>query len=670
VDSLNSKIIKLFKAIKKRLFFADRGERVGFGRSRYRAFWRKSFGLKAVGRRDERADLDKKLVYSFSKSKIPTLKQLKYIGAYLSKKEIWALRISCAALFVGLAFWAGQFYFSHLRLAPVAGGEYAEGLVGSPKYINPLYSDFSDVDSDISGLVFSSLFKRDANGKLVNDLAESYEVSQENKVYDFKIRDDVKWHNGKALTADDIVFTFSAIKDGRYNSPLEKSFAGVQVERRGDYEIRFVLDEPYAAFLELLTFGILPQDLWYKFSPESAALAGLNLKPIGSGPYKASSFVKDENTGEIKSYILTANKDYYGRPPLVEKIKFVFFPNFEEAVTALNEGKINGIGYLPRRLKEGLAARDSLNFYKLNIPQLTAVFFNKQNNEFLADRRLRQALALAINKGDIVKNDLGGDARPIDGPILPDNFAYNPDNEKYHYDKEGAEKLLDKAGWKIAEITEEEAAEARDILSTSTPSSAAKTEEEKEAAEEKASMGAGKWRRKDEKFLKVELTAVDTPDNRQVVEHIKKFWEEIGVKTDIEFVSASRIETDIIRPRNFEALFYGQILGADPDLYALWHSSQTGEEGLNLSNYANKDVDRLLEDARVSSDAKDRKEKYKKFQEIITKDLPAIFLYSPTYTYVQSKKIKGFGVKSILSPRDRFANVADWYIKTGKKLIW
>jgi len=679
VDSLNLKILKLLKKAKSHLPVFNKSKNDNFNNGEDDDIGRQVPPGKSHSPAGQE-DLDKKLVYSFSKTKIPTLKQIKYIKNYLSKREIWLLRASFSVLAISLVFLAGQFYFTRLQVVPVFGGEYTEGLIGSPKYINPLYSGFSDVDSDISELVFSSLLKRNADGQLVNDLAQSYEVSEDNKVYTFKIRTDAKWHNGNPVTVDDIIFTFNAIKDGRYNSPLEKSFVGVEIEKNGESGVRFVLDEPYAAFLELLTFGILPQDLWYRFSPDSAGLAGLNLEPIGSGPYKAKSLVKDKKTGEIKSYLLVANKNYYGRPALIEKIKFVFFPNFEEAVQALNEGTINGISYLPKQFEKNLVAQDSLNFHKLNLPQLTAVFFNQKNNDFLADKRARRALALAIDKGAIIKDDLGGDARLVDGPILPNNFAYNKNNKKYNYNKEEAIKLLDDAGWETVEITEDEIIEAKNALATSTSatstvSSGRAEPEEKngetvKANEDKLMMGAGSWRRKDGKFLVVKLTAVEADRNHQVVEHIKKFWEEIGVKTVVEFIPANQIEMDVIRPRKFEALFYSQILGADPDLYVLWHSSQIGEGGLNLSDYANKDVDRLLEDARISSDLQERKEKYKKFQEIITEDLPAIFLYSPVYTYVQSKKIKGFGVKNILTPRDRFSNITEWYIKTGKKLVW
>lgn len=650
VDSLKYKIIKLLNRAKKAFRF-------------FYLFLKNKKANSGVSEKNiKQSEFDKKLVYSFSKSKIPNLKQIKYVNKFLSPREFWLLRASFFILSVSLIFLGTRFYFTHLEIVPARGGVYIEGLVGNPKYINPLYSGLSDVDSDLSGLIFSSLLKRDNGSQLVNDLAENYDINEDGKTYTFKIKSDAVWHNNNKLTVDDIIFTFNTIKDIKYNSPLRKSFSGVEIEKIDEENLKFILSEPYAAFPELLTFGILPQDLWYMIAPNAAPLAELNLKPIGSGPYKFKSLSKD-SSGQVKAYNLTTNKNYYNQEGYIENLNFIFFPNFEEAVRALNEGTINGISYLPKQLKKDLVAQDSINLRELNLPQLSAIFFNQANNDILKEKSVRAALALSIDKNQIINNDLNGGARLIDGPILPDNFAYNENNKKYDFNKEEADKLLDKAGWERTEITEED-------LKAAGEQAESDDEKIKNMAEKKLALGVGNWRVKDGKFLIIKLTAVEMPENNQIVQNIKKTWEEIGVKVKIDMIQPDQIETGVIKPRNFEAILYGQILDADPDLYAFWHSSQIGEGGLNLSNYANKDVDQLLEDARTSSDLGARIEKYKKFQEIITEDLPAIFLYSPAYTYIQSKKIKGFAVKSILIPRDRFTGVAEWYIKTGKKLKW
>lgn len=613
-------------------------------------------------------DLDRKLVLSLSKSKIPNWRQLKYVGKYLSVKERWIIRVSLIVIFLSVSFSATKFYLNNLEIVPVREGVYTEALVGAPKHINPLYSVINDVDNDIAKLVFSSLFKRGKNGELVNDLTESYEISEDSKTYTFTILSDVKWHSGYPmiddtfLTADDIVYTFNTIKDKRYKSPLRSAFIGVDIEKIDDKRIKFVLSSPYAAFLELLTFGILPSKLWGEIAPESFELVDFQKKPIGSGPYKFKDFSVDTTLGTIKRYNLEINEDYYGKVPLVD-ISFIFYSDFVGAVEALNSNAVNGVSYLPQNLRENLITPKTLNFYKLHLPQLTVLFFNQESNPALADKAARQALAFSIDKGKMVNEILQGEANIIDSPILPTSFAYNSNVSKYEYNKEEAAKLLESIDWKLTEITEE------DILN-SEQDKESEDEDEKKTAEDILNIGVGKWRKKDNKFFVINLKTVDRNENSKIVEEIKKDWEAVGVKTIVESLPVSQIQTDVIRPRNFDALFYGQAVGADPDPYAFWHSSQIGADGFNIANFNNKEVDELLEDARVISDMTQRQEKYNKFQEIITENIPAVFMYSPTYTYVQSNNLKGFEVNYVLYPSNRFANVDEWYLKTGKKLIW
>jgi len=607
-------------------------------------------------------ELDRKLIYSLTKSKIPSLKQIKYLGRYLSRKESWLIKLCLLIIFSNIFYLGYGFYKNHLQIVPVAGGNYTEGLVGSPKYINPLYAVANDVDSDISRLVFSSLFGRNENGELINDLVDNYAISDDNKSYTIIIKDNAKWTNGDKVTVDDVIFTFQAINNPTYKSPLRAGFFGVSVEKIDDKTIKFNLSEPYAAFLELLTFGIIPENMLLAISPESANLAELNLKPIGSGPYKFKSLTKDKS-GNIRGYNLTVNEDYYGQEPYIENINFKFFANFNEAILALNQNQINGISYLPINMKSELVSQDSLSFYRLNIPQITAIFFNQKNNPALADKKVRQALAFALNRSEIVSEIFLEEAYVIDGPISPNNFAYNKDIKKYKFNLEEAEKLLTEAGWVKTEITVAD-------IEKATVDQASEDKKIKDEAEAKLEAGQGFRRKKSNEYLTINLTTVETSNNIKTVEMAKVFWEKAGVKTNLNIVPVAEIQTEVIKPKKFEALFYGQVIGNDPDSYTFWHSSQAGEGGLNIANYSNKDVDQLLEDARLISDKGQRIEKYKKFQEILGEDVPAIFMYSPFYTYVQSKSVKGFAVKSILAPCDRFSDVPGWCVKTGKKIIW
>jgi len=651
VDSLNLKRIKSF-VCKARLFI------------RHLAETNKSLLFsKKKNNYPQRDNWDRQLVYSLSKSRIPTLKQIKYLKKFLSPREVLFIKISLIVILLNLLFLGVNFYRSHLQVVPARGGEYVEAIVGRPQYINPLYDTINDVDHDISSLVFSSLFKRDENGELVPDIVDSYEVQDNGRVYIFKIKDNIRWHHsGEELNADDVIFTVEAIKNPAYKSPLALSFSGVKVEKIDDKTIKFSLGSPYAAFLELLTFGILPQKIWSAIPSESANLVKYNLKPIGSGPYQFEKLIKDENTGRITSYILTLNDNYYGPKPYIEKIIFKFYPTLEEAISVLNQNLVDGISYLPSDFKNELVSPGALNFYRLTSPQLTAIFFNTKSKEYLADRKIRQALAYAINRQEIIDDILLGEAVLVDSPIFINSFAYNNNIHKYNYDPQKAGKILDELGWKLVEIDDEKIKKAEEEKNS-------EEKETKDKALEILSLGKGSWREKDGKYLILRLITIDRDHNGQIIEKVKNYWEKIGVKTFLEVVPTSQI-TEIIKARNFDALFYGQIVGIDPDSYVFWHSSQANESGLNITNYNNKEVDKLLEEGRIIIDKNQRTEKYKRFQEILTEDEPAIFMYSPFYIYVQNKKVKNFHTKIILSPNGRFSTISDWYIKTSKKIVW
>ena len=172
---------------------------------------------------------------------------------------------------------------------------------------------------------------------------------------------------------------------------------------------------------------------------------------------------------------------------------------------------------------------------------------------------------------------------------------------------------------------------------------------------------------KNKKELKIVLTTVDRLENIKVAQIIQKFWQDIGIKVDLKIIDPKNIQEEAIETRDYEALFYGKNVGFDPDPYPFWHSSQASYPGLNLSLYSNKQADQLLEEARKNSDLKQRESKYFKFQDILIEDLPAIFLYNPTNTYIINKKIKGVDVAQIVNPADRFIDIKDWYVKTKRK---
>lgn len=610
---------------------------------------------------------------NFSRLKLNRLKRLSEV--LNSKEKIILASLGLVAVLSG-SFTVGAWFWRQTRVVPAAGGEYIGALIGGPIYVNPILAQTNDVDTDLSRLVFSGLLKYDGNQNLVNDLAESYTVSDDQKTYTFQIKQGVTWQDKTPLTVDDIIFTVKSIQDPEFKSPLLLSLQGVDVEKIDDNSLQFILKKPFAPFTSLLTFGIIPEHIWGNVPPANFTLAEYNIKPIGSGPWVFRALTKDKQ-GAISSYTLERNPNYYGQKPLLDRVTFRFYSSIEDAVQAAKNKEVMGVSFVPQNLASELPK--NFEQYSLLLPQYTALFFNQDKNDALKSIDDREALALAIDKNQILKEVLGGDGQTIDGPILPGSLGYDPDITKYAFDVDQAKSILDKAGWKEISDTDyvtfmkaKQAADnppADNTTTGSTTPSAGSTNPTPALAPEAEPIetnGQTVFRKKGDSIFEINLTTVDYPENRKAAEVIEADWRAIGVKTDITLVDPIRIQKDVIKPREYEAFLYGEIIGPDPDPFPFWHSSQADDPGLNLAQFKDKEADRLLVEARGTTDAKVREDDYKSFQDILAKQLPAIFLYSPTYTEALDKKIRGFNIQRISTPADRFNNLSDWYIKTRR----
>ncbi len=577
--------------------------------------------------------LDRKLVANLFSHKKLSLKHLKYLPKFLTPQERRWANILLASILGCVCLLVINIFLLFTISVPQAGGEYSEGMVGSPRFINPLLSQTNSVDSDLSRLIFSSLVTYDKDHNLVPDLAENYQQSDDQLVYTFNLKKNVKWHDGEPFNADDVVFTVSSLQDTEFKSPLGREFRGVVCEKIDDYTVKFTLKEPFAPFITMLTFGILPEHLWSNIAPANADLNELNKKPIGTGPWKVDSLKKDK-LGVIKSYTLVANKDYYGAKSYLAKLTFKFYADSPSLIDALKSRNVDGVSFLPRELRDELKKHKNINYHELDQPQYAAVFFNQKRNTLLQADYIRQALALSINKSKIISEVFGNNAKALDAPILP-GIDNNPNITKYAFDPEAAVALLEKNGWVL----------------TATTTSNGLTEQS---------------RIKKGYELRIVLTVADQPQYLEVAKIIKEGWDQIGVKTVLEIVDKTKIVQDNVATRKYEALLFSENMSSDPDPFAFWHSSQNEYPGANLAIFTNKNVDTILETARKNSDVADRTAKYWEFQKIIATELPVIFLYSPTYTYPQDESVKGFDVSFIASYSDRFANLSDWYIKTKR----
>jgi len=611
---------------------------------------------------------DQELVFKvIGEKKIPSAKQLKYISRFYSDKERLITKIAFSFILVAVIMLGGDLYLNHIVVQPAAGGEYVEAVVGAPTYINPLFAQTNDIDQDISQLVFSGLMRLNEFGQLVGDLAESYTIDETQTTYTFTVREGIKWHDNEPLTAHDVLFTVQSIQDQNFKSPLYITFKNVKARALDDRTITFTLPEPFAPFLSVMTFGILPKHLWQEIDPSHAILAELNLKPIGSGPYQFHSLVKDKK-GNIREYRLKRSDDYFLDGPFIENITFKFFPSIAEARGALEQGNVDGLGFLPQNSgydTTSTGGNSTVQEHTLALPQYTALFFNQGSNAALSELAVRQALALATSKHSIIETVFGGKADPVHAPILPGMVGYDPELPTILFDPAKAEQVLDKAGWIRVEPEPDDEGEHADTTLTPNPAFGLANSENQPYTRVK---NVKKGTTTEVVPLEITLTTIQRDENIAVAEIIRDLWQSIGVNVSLSIVEPGKIQKEVIKPRAYEVLLFGQILGRDPDPYPFWHSSQANDPGLNLALYANKDTDKLLEEARQTTDREARQEKYRAFQQKLAEEVPAVFLYSLKYTYLLPKSIQGFETLRINQPDDRFSTVQNWYIKTKKRI--
>lgn len=631
------------------------------------------FFQKPAGRRRSVDALDYKLVRNASSRIIPTPAQTKYLFHFLSPKEKALFLTFFIASVLSLVTIAGLFLGKHFSFIPNYGGEYSEALVGQPKYINPLYAGVNDVDQDLTSLTYSGLFKFDEQKKLVPDLAESYTVSTDTKTYVIELKKGIKFADGKPFTANDVVFTFDMIQNPEVASPLSAAFQGVKIDRLNDNEVSFTLKESYAPFLESLTVGILPEHIWSDISPTAIRIAANNLKPIGTGPWKFNKMVKD-STGHISALTFDRNENFYGKRPYFDTLRFKFFDDYGAALEALKSQNVSALSFIPN-FSSVKFNNKNIKVYPLHFPEYTALFLNQSSQPILKDYDVRLALAKAVDKNYLTQSVLNNTAEPIDSPFLPGSAAYSEEIKKIAFDVADANNLLDK---KWTRLQPEEYFQLRrtQILKDINPITATSSQEQ--AVDEntiseniRAEMNPDQtfYRKdKDNNVLQLTITTSDSSEYGKAAEAIASEWRKIGVKVTIEKINVARLLRESIRYRSYQVLLYSEITGNDPDPYPFWHSSQTEYPGLNLSGFSNRNADKLLEDSRVTSDDQTRTQNYIKFQDILTSELPAIFLYSPWHAMAINNEIKGVNISTLNIPSDRFVDLSNWYIKT--KLRW
>lgn len=567
------------------------------------------------------------------KLNIPSWPRWRALPKIMSKREL-RLFFALVAVFAVSSIWLSvNYYLNNSVLVPAYGGQYREALIGYPQYINPVLAETNEADRDLSALVFSGLMKYDANGLLKPDIAESYEISDGGKTYLFKLRKDVFWHDGRQLMADDIIFTINIFQNSEYKSPLAANWRGVKAEKIDDFTVKFSLGNTFAPFLENLTAGILPKHIWENIPANTFPISDYNLNPIGSGPYKFSKIEKDKIKNVFTQIEFKANEKYYLGRPFIKTIVFKFYNSEDESIKALSNNEVDGISYLSPQNKNKISSQNT-NIYSLRIPRYVAAFLNQNRNKALADINVRRALAYATDKKQIINEVLNDEANPVDTPILRDILGIDNFTKTYEFSPEKAKKEL--AEWKDENgdgILEKK------ILKT-----------DKEPAN-----------------LEITISTSDWAELSKIAEILKSQWEKVGIKVNLDIQKVSDLTQKTIKPREFDALLFGEILYMDPDPFSFWHSSQKKDPGLNLAMYDSPQADKLLEDARQTLDYMERIKKYDAFQQIIADDVPAVFLFSPHYLYAVDNFVRGIETKNIATPARRFSEIEKWYLKTDRE---
>lgn len=566
------------------------------------------------------------------------IRKIFYLPKISTKQEMRALILLIVIVSTSGLLLASRLYLQMTIPVPRIGSSYTEGMLGDPRTINPIYASH-DTDRDISRLIFSGLFMYNGNGVIEPDLASGLDISPDEKTYTVTLKKNLQWHDGEPITADDIIFTIHTIQNGQFRSALRGDWQGVSIEKLNDDSIRFSLRAPYAPFIENLTLGIIPKHIWQNVTPEQAPLHEANLKPIGSGPYRFDQ-IKQNKDGSISWYYIARNPAYHRPGPYIQKIIFQFFKTEDDMFAAWRRGIIDGFGGISPLHTAEVNPEKSL-LLSLSMPRVFGIFFNPKRAPELEDITMRQAIAYAIDRDEIIKGQRQNKAVLAQDPlswlgIATSSFAYT-------YDPEHARLLLKQAGWK-------------DLNNDGMLEKSGKKIKNKQPAPVTP--------------LRFTLTTSDWPDLMQTAAILQRQLKNVGIDLVIEKKNYQDLESNTIRTRNFEMLLFGQVYGYEPDPFAFWHSSQVKDPGLNITFFSDKKADKLLEHIRRTSDPHIRNADYRNFSDIIVKNLPAIFLFSQNYLYVLPNDIMGVSPMKIALPSDRFNEINGWYRSVARKFTW
>jgi peptide/nickel transport system substrate-binding protein len=503
--------------------------------------------------------------------------------------------------------------------APAYGDTFIQASIGDIGGLIPsLTSDQSS--HEVGGMIYDGLVKLDRDLNTAPAMAESWTYSRDCLDLTFKLRRDVKWHDGRPFTAADVVFTYQTMINPKTPAPFKEGFLLVKdVQAPDPYTVRVTYDKPYARAVETWGTYILPKHLLQSFA-EAGTLreSPQNSHPIGTGPYRFQEWKPGEKV------VLVASPDYYEGRPYLSRIVYRVIPSQATIFLELKAQGVDVTGLTAlqyKRQTEYPAFEKAYNKFRYPGSGYTYLGFNLKDPRF-ADRRVRQAFAHAIDKQELIDGVRLGLAREATGPIRPGTWAYTDRVERFAYDPAKAKALLEEAGWKDRD-------------------------------------GDGLVEDREGKpFTLTIRTNQGNDERKKIAEIVQQRLKEIGIQADIQLIEWAAFIKEFVKPRRFEVIVLGLGTGTDPDQFVVWHSSQRGPDQMNRTGYANPEVDALLEAGRMSCIQNERVRYYHRIQEILAQDLPMIFLYNRESLPVVAARIRGVSP----APAGILHNFTEWYV--------
>lgn len=550
--------------------------------------------------------------------------------------------LSSVLLVIGMFGGILEISKKYSRELPVAGGTYHEGIIGIPRFINPVLA-YSDADRDLTILVFSGLVRKGATGDMISDLAESFTISPDGKTYTFTLKSGLVFHDKKPLTSADILFTVERIQNPLVKSPLRVAWEGVTVTAPDTQTVIFKLEKPYAGFLQQAAVGILPAHIWTTIPLDTWTTTALNTEAIGSGAYQIQHITRD-SAGIPESFTLKRFRQFALGKPFIKKIIIDTFANRSEASLALESGNLDGVTLFDQEDIDASFVK-KFNVVESPLPRVFGLFLNPEKNPVFKDQSVVRALNLLIDRNAIIAQVFQGHGTELSGPFP----IHESEDADLLVKQTLATNLLDKAGWKL---NPETGLREKSATAPVTKNTKVKTTPVKQPGQP----------------LAFTIVTANTPDLQATAEMVKDQYQAFGITVTIKVFEIGNLHETSIKGRDFEALLFGQVMKHDTDLFAFWHSSQKNAPGLNLTGYTNSRVDAWLQSAITESDPAKRFELYDKISAQLAIDAPVVFLYTPNALTVFTRRVHHPEFPSLALPSDRFSLIHEWYVYTD--YVW